>query len=127
MNELRRMPKDIDVLISAARQTVTAFNSKNEDTARRVSNLESVLTRVTPQYQELASVKKHTIRRTFVENDGLIHLMSSQSGNEHTLCGDVYDVRFKATDEKAVTCACCAEIILICNDVNICVTNEREA
>jgi hypothetical protein len=66
------------------------------------------------------------INREFVEADALVHLVNSEGGSEHTLCGDAFDL---ASDEagyawepaktRKVSCPRCAGIIRLCRNVRI--------
>lgn len=56
MNELRGMPKDIDLLISSAKQVRNGFEN-SKDLEKRISNMSEIIDRVEPQYQALVSKK----------------------------------------------------------------------
>jgi hypothetical protein len=56
MNELRSMPKDIDLLISSAKQVRNGFEN-SKDLEKRISNMSEIIDRVEPQYQALVSKK----------------------------------------------------------------------
>lgn len=51
MNELRNLPADIDLLISAAKQTIRC--GINEKLPRRIDNLAKIVDRVEKQYKQI--------------------------------------------------------------------------
>lgn len=61
---------------------------------------------------------------SFVEAEGLVHLMSPLLGGEFTLCGDAFDLftdeggyEQKATSKRVVTCPYCAAVIDTCRGI----------
>lgn len=67
---------------------------------------------------------------TFVEAEGLVHLVSPVSGGELTLCGDAFDMaseeegyEWRATKSRTVTCESCTAIVLECRGVRVAKSN----
>ncbi|UIJ43747.1 hypothetical protein LZK98_11660 [Sphingomonas cannabina] len=55
---------------------------------------------------------------TFVEAEGMVHVINDVAGGEHTLCGDAFDLAsdepgyvWSETRSRTVTCPLCAAII----------------
>ena len=74
---------------------------------------------------ETHPIIKMTKHREFMVSEDGVHLMHG----EFTLCGDAFDIgdteeepdapMMKATKHRAVTCAKCIDIILLCRNVRI--------
>lgn len=63
---------------------------------------------------------------SFVEAEGVTHLVNDTTGGEHTLCGDAFDLgtdvqgyAWEQARRRVVTCERCAGIVLSCRRVRV--------